>query len=176
MNWDAIGAVGEIAGAIAVVLSFIYLSTQIKASTEATDENAIPNVLDLTSNWLGRLGSDTEVASLFVKGMQNKEEMSDAERFQFSALCSEVAISWERMYYLNKRSGQDIQVFEAHTRTRRMMLGAPGFQAWFRERKLILSREFAEVLETSILESKEYSVASLRNSAEEPMPESETLQ
>ena len=32
MNWDAIGAVGEIAGAIAVVVSIIYLSTQIRAS------------------------------------------------------------------------------------------------------------------------------------------------
>ena len=30
LNWDAIGAVGEIVGALAVVVSLIYLATQIR--------------------------------------------------------------------------------------------------------------------------------------------------
>ena len=36
MNWDAIGAVGEILGAAAVVLSLVYLATQIRQGTSAT--------------------------------------------------------------------------------------------------------------------------------------------
>ena len=31
MNWDAIGAVGEILGAMAVFLSLVYLASQIRA-------------------------------------------------------------------------------------------------------------------------------------------------
>ena len=31
MNWDAIGTVGELTGAIAVLITLIYLATQIKA-------------------------------------------------------------------------------------------------------------------------------------------------
>ena len=30
MNWDAIGAVGEVIGAMAVVISIIYLAVQIR--------------------------------------------------------------------------------------------------------------------------------------------------
>lgn len=30
MNWDAIGAVGEIVGALAVVISLVYLASQIR--------------------------------------------------------------------------------------------------------------------------------------------------
>ena len=30
MNWDAVGAIGEIVGAFAVVLSLVYLSIQIR--------------------------------------------------------------------------------------------------------------------------------------------------
>ena len=37
MNWDAIGAVGEIVGALAVVISVIYLAVQIRQT----------NILDL---------------------------------------------------------------------------------------------------------------------------------
>ena len=35
MNWDAIGAIGEITGAIAVVLTLGYFGLQIRAAREA---------------------------------------------------------------------------------------------------------------------------------------------
>jgi hypothetical protein len=34
MNWEAIGAVGEVFGAIAVVVSVIYLAIQVRKQTE----------------------------------------------------------------------------------------------------------------------------------------------
>jgi hypothetical protein len=34
MNWDAIGAIGEVLGAIAVVVTLIYLGVQIRQNTE----------------------------------------------------------------------------------------------------------------------------------------------
>ena len=36
MNWDAVGAVGEVAGAVAVVLTLFYLSRQIRHSTDVS--------------------------------------------------------------------------------------------------------------------------------------------
>jgi NAD/NADP transhydrogenase alpha subunit len=45
MNWDAISSVAEIIGAIAVVVSLIYLASQVKQSnTQARGE--------AHSNWL----------------------------------------------------------------------------------------------------------------------------
>jgi hypothetical protein len=40
MNWDAIGAAGEILGALAVVVSIGYLSIQIRSNTRATRASA----------------------------------------------------------------------------------------------------------------------------------------
>lgn len=36
MNWDAIGAVGEITGASAVVVSLVYLALQIRHASKTT--------------------------------------------------------------------------------------------------------------------------------------------
>ena len=36
MNWDAIGAIGELAGALAVVLTLFYLARQIKTSSDVS--------------------------------------------------------------------------------------------------------------------------------------------
>ena len=42
MNWDAIGAIGEIAGAIAVILTLVYLASQVRYAKNATlDQNRL---------------------------------------------------------------------------------------------------------------------------------------
>ena len=41
MNWEAIGAVGEISGALAVVASLLYLAIQTKANAKAMRINAV---------------------------------------------------------------------------------------------------------------------------------------
>ena len=46
MNWEAIGAIGEIIGAIAVFLSLIYLALQIRSNTNVEKAAALREVLD----------------------------------------------------------------------------------------------------------------------------------
>ena len=39
MNWDAIGAIAELLGAVGVIASLVYLATQIRHSREQTERN-----------------------------------------------------------------------------------------------------------------------------------------
>jgi len=39
MNWEAIGAIAELLGAIGVIVSLIYLATQIRHSREQMEQN-----------------------------------------------------------------------------------------------------------------------------------------
>ncbi len=48
MNWEAIAAIGETAGAAAVVISIVYLSVQIKSNTRATMASAS---FDASHSW-----------------------------------------------------------------------------------------------------------------------------
>jgi hypothetical protein len=41
MDWEAIGAIGEIIGAVAVLLTIVYLADQIKQNTKAATLQAI---------------------------------------------------------------------------------------------------------------------------------------
>lgn len=38
MNWDAIGAIGEVVGALAVVISLVYLALQIRQNSRQVEE------------------------------------------------------------------------------------------------------------------------------------------
>jgi hypothetical protein len=83
MNWEAIGAVGEIAGALAVIMSLLYLASQIRENNKSTRYGAVQNLLDNTTQLLGRLSSDKEIMGLWIKGM-------------------ELTYLWERVFYLKK--------------------------------------------------------------------------
>lgn len=49
MNWDAVGAIGEIIGATAVVVSLVYLAIQIRQNTNASKA---ATVQDMTNKWV----------------------------------------------------------------------------------------------------------------------------
>ena len=65
MNWDAIGAAGEIIGATGVLISLLYLASQIRKNTHAIESSAHQGMLHqhnslwtllLTDENLGRIG------------------------------------------------------------------------------------------------------------------------
>ena len=103
MNWEAIGAVGEIAGAIAVVLSLVYLATQIGLSrreTQAASRDAISK--SMVDIMLG-VSADPELSELYGKGLMDPENLSDNETRRFDMVmyatfeCFESAFSnWQR--------------------------------------------------------------------------------
>ncbi len=97
MNWEAIGAVGEILGALAVVGTLAYLATQVRyAKATATDSNRLERasgvremVIELAKNdslrsaWITGAGLDDyfeEYASKF------DIPRDDAERLEYMSL------------------------------------------------------------------------------------------
>jgi hypothetical protein len=47
MNWDAIGAIGEVVGAAAVVLTLFYLAVQIRQSTRREEFQGLQSAIEL---------------------------------------------------------------------------------------------------------------------------------
>lgn len=46
MNWDAVGAIGEILGAVVVLLTLIYLAVQVKRSNEIARFNSSKDLMN----------------------------------------------------------------------------------------------------------------------------------
>ncbi len=66
MNWEAISAVGELVGAIAVVATLIYLAVQIRRGTSATQAASVQAAAALDHEFLMTVGSDPITAQLWA--------------------------------------------------------------------------------------------------------------
>ena len=84
MNWDAIGAVGEMIGASAVVISVIYLALQIRKQTH---ESRLAATRELNNHYLQAqavLTEDGEIASIYLRAVQDYESLPDVDRLRIS--------------------------------------------------------------------------------------------
>ncbi len=85
VNWDAIGAIGEIAGAAGVIVTLLYLSVQLRQSTKTSRITAIQSSMENSAQFSEILLADDEVARLFWLGLANPEELDDAGKRKFIA-------------------------------------------------------------------------------------------
>jgi hypothetical protein len=83
MNWEAVGALGEIIGAGAVVLTLVYLAAQIRHNTRATNAQSAREALAAMRDYNKPMMTDPAMARLFQKGAEGAENLDDAERSQF---------------------------------------------------------------------------------------------
>lgn len=58
MNWEAVGAVGEIVGAAAVVVTLVYLAGQVRQATRATQAASFQAASALEQEFLLAVGQD----------------------------------------------------------------------------------------------------------------------
>ena len=79
MNWDAIGAVGELIGAIAVVITLVYLAIQIRQNTKtvraSTYQSVAEALADGSYKMIGHFDTDTDKILLFVGTLRRYENL-----------------------------------------------------------------------------------------------------
>lgn len=92
MNWEAIGAVGEIVGALAVVLTLVVLVVQVRHSTRVMGESnqfqrsaALDRHSDSISRWRGRLMEHSDLAEIWLAG-RNDTVLDEVARLRLSNL------------------------------------------------------------------------------------------
>ena len=98
MNWEAISAIAEVIGVIAIVVSLIYVSIQIKQNTRVARAATRQAISESTENLGSDLIANGEIAAIFVKHMSG-EELTPVENLRLQARCYRDFQHWENIHY-----------------------------------------------------------------------------
>ena len=85
-NWEAIGAIGEVAGAVAVIVTLAYLAVQIRANTAASKAEGVRSHRAAATSMNVALAQDGELARIFNTGMADLSKLNAEERTRFAFL------------------------------------------------------------------------------------------
>ena len=98
MNWEAIGAISEIVGAIAVVVTLAYLAIQVRDSTRIAKSAARQAIAEMSIHMGMDLVADKELTAVVLKDFK-EEDVDEADRVRLFARNYIALRHYENIYY-----------------------------------------------------------------------------
>ena len=154
MNWDAIGAIAELLGAIGVIASLVYLATQIRHGQEQMSQNtravraSAYQQFEHSQAERAMLQFSTPGLSRNVdSAMTDFQQLSGEDRSQVLKFCYLVLRGFDNAYYQFRTGMLDEERWHLAQTEMKWMLELPFFPEWWDATGHQLSPEFVALVE-----------------------------
>lgn len=156
MNWDAIGAIGEIAGAVGVIATLIFLGLQIRQNAKATTAATFDAVL---AEWR-QLERDSfiehpENIVVFADGLQDFENLSLNDKRLFNYIMSQYALFIENMIRQQQHNNILFSQLAPWITYYSMLIRSPGGAAWWSQSSGVLSHTLRKTINKHSIKTKD---------------------
>lgn len=150
MNWDAIGAIGENIGALAVVISVIYLAVQIRKQTAESKLAATREISALYIEIYRPAFEDKELSSLYLRSVQNYDDLAREDRFRIAMYLQTMMRTIEQHFVHIQQQKVDQIFVESINLAVEEWLTSPGVQSWWEQCKDMYVPRFREYIDNVI--------------------------
>lgn len=137
MNWEAISAVAEVIGVIAVIASLIYVGLQIKQNTEIARANIVHETNTASLRIKELIAQDPSLAEIYKQGT-NGISLNGVDLERFTALVG-IYVTWLEDIDSQYRSGlyfdeeDDEDLVDYMSRDFARLFSTPEVRSWWHE-------------------------------------------
>ncbi|MAF37911.1 MAG: hypothetical protein CL696_03350 [Chloroflexi bacterium] len=150
MDWIAVGAIAELVGVVAVVITLIYLADQVRNNTRMAQRASTVEAVAAIRTFSVSLVDNRKVGELFQRGVNlGLENLTDEERVPFAIMMFNLLKTCEHLHYQHAVGAMDPDVLKGWDHIIRGYLTAPGSQEWYQERRIAFSLNFRNYLDNS---------------------------
>ena len=133
MNWEALGAVAEILGALGVIVTVAYLAAQIRQNSQLVASSLADSIRNAMNETSRIIASDIEAARIFRVGVLDRASLTEHEGYQFDGLVT-MSLYGHQQAFVNGQI-EDSAALE-------WLIALPGVQEWWRDYSLLLTSDF----------------------------------
>jgi hypothetical protein len=137
LSWQDIGSLGELIGAIAVVISLVYLAYQIRQNTSQIDQNtkavraaAIDSSISHAMAVRQAVFENVDLPRIFLTGSADPEALSEEELLRYRLLLHNVLWSIWNIFSQSRYAELSSETWDAQIPLMRRILSTKGGQ-WF---------------------------------------------
>ena len=143
MNWEAIGAVGEVLGAVGVILTLVYLAVQIRQNTAMMTAQTVQASVDATQRVLLFRAENADIRAVLRKA-RDDEKLNRDEFELLTAYLQATFMNFQARLQHNTRGVFDASVNESYEKILVDYLEAPYVQRWWAFAKALYGDAFRE--------------------------------
>jgi len=142
MNWEAMGAIGEVVGAIGVMTSLLYLALQIRGDAKAKRASAVHDQTDAYRDFLKTMATDGELAAIYMRGINDFNSVEGADLVRFGSALGFLFRVFDESFYQWSEGNLETHVWHGFEAPISDMLAYPGVREWWSTRSHWYSTKF----------------------------------
>ena len=154
LDITTLAAWGEFIGGIAVVVSLIYLASQIRQNSRLLRASTASASGDTSSRLKTLMVQDSEVARIFWEGTASEAVLSEADRQRFDPLIGVYMDGMNQEYQFARDGLIPPGVWEARVRGTRISFQQPGMRRWWNDYRYTYGDEFCVFVDGLIREGE----------------------
>ena len=154
MNWEAVGAIAESVGVIAIFMSLLYVAVQIRQNTrqfsrsvEANQLSAFERNIEAANHIRELLILHPNLAQLLLSGFESYSQLEASEKFRFGMLLRNIFSAMQGAYIRQLSVEHDPQKFEGSQRMLDEILLNPGVREWLEKNEPDWRPEFRKLVD-----------------------------
>ena len=156
MNWDAIGAIGEIIWAAAVIITLGYLAIQIRQGTDLARTQYHTNSVQNLKSYQHWKAANSDNARIFREGMMDFRLLGPDERVMFDGVLDDFILSFKDVLEAYERGFMDRETYGAWEGYVGSHLAMPGALKWWEHARIGFIEKLQRTINSAIEKTPPY--------------------
>jgi hypothetical protein len=110
MNWEIVGAIAELLGALGVILSLLYLAIQVRHSRQATNSATYQTIQSNLATTARLLSENEEIALMYNAAIDGKP-LNNLDTTRLRTLFEELTYQFEDLLFLHESGNLQTDLF-----------------------------------------------------------------
>ena len=146
MNWEQIGAIGQVAAAVGLVPSLIYLAIQIREQNRANRRASLDLHSTQQIELIRAINESPDFGFIYLRGLHDFESLDPVSRLRFGAYLMRVFRYWDGIYFHYTDGAMPSPFWQSVKRQMQDVVAYPGVQTWWASRKHWYTDEFNRLI------------------------------
>jgi hypothetical protein len=155
MTLQDFGALGEVVGAVGVVVSLLYLSVQVRQNTRSLRASTYQSFSEYFAEFRAMLLAEPRLGAVFGKGLRSFEQLDAAERIQFDSIMMTFLRGVEVSFYQERNGLLDAAYYRGWVEEAHAMGRQPGAREWWQGRAALFNEEFRAAWDADLARTRE---------------------
>lgn len=147
MTLSDLGNLGEFIGAIAVVVSLIYLALQIRHNTRAVRSRVHHDMIESTLRIAESLSDNADVGRIVLNADGGYDELTKGERIRFEAYAERVFSNFESIFYSYRNSMIEEDIWESWESSYLTDISRVSMRCYWQEQRPQYLRDFMDFID-----------------------------
>ena len=152
MNWEAYGATAEMLGALAVIISLLYLASQVRQNTATSRfsryDSFVHTIIDVRTS----IADNETLSRVWEIGMRAPSELNEVESVQLRLLFYNAIQTMESLHLQLTQSGLDKEIWLRQKPMLTRVIGSVGGGEWWSIYKVEFDRNFVDAADEALIQ------------------------